>query len=435
MQDNWYNSNNGWYEPNGFYAQREENAAPEYKRESKAEKRKKRRGRTIALICCCALVAICAACILIPKLNVTKNTIIFSSDDVLPKDWRDYMDDYFIIDEDDEEDAEIRIERAEVNSDFSMELSDAVGSELSTQAIFANCAPSIVCITATSEDKIGYSSWGSGIIMSSDGYIITNTHIIAGSDSVTVELYNGEQYEARLVGADSMSDISVLKIAAEGLTVTPASFVSCSTVAVGDDVVAIGNPLGEAYRLTITDGIISGISREVNHNGTVMNLLQTNAAINEGNSGGALINSAGQIIGLTNMKMVNSISSIEGIGFAIPSDTMKSITDSLLKDGIVTGRATIGVTIGPIPEMAADFYDIPQGLYVSVVKEASDAYAQGIRVGDVITHVNGEEVHENTDVTAVKDSLAVGDSIDFTVWRDGKSFDVTVKLMDANDLD
>lgn len=435
MQDNWYNSNNGWYEPNGFYAQREENAAPEYKRESKAEKRKKRRGRTIALICCCALVAICAACILIPKLNVTKNTIIFSSDDVLPKDWRDYMDDYFIIDEDDEEDAEIRIERAEVNSDFSMELSDAVGSELSTQAIFANCAPSIVCITATSEDKIGYSSWGSGIIMSSDGYIITNTHIIAGSDSVTVELYNGEQYEARLVGADSMSDISVLKIAAEGLTVTPASFVSCSTVAVGDDVVAIGNPLGEAYRLTITDGIISGISREVNHNGTVMNLLQTNAAINEGNSGGALINSAGQIIGLTNMKMVNSISSIEGIGFAIPSDTMKSITDSLLKDGIVTGRATIGVTIGPIPEMAADYYDIPQGLYVSVVREASDAYAQGIRVGDVITHVNGEEVHENTDVTAVKDSLAVGDSIDFTVWRDGKSFDVTVKLMDANDLD
>lgn len=431
MQDNWYNTNENWYEPNSFYEKKDESEIPSSKRESKEEKRKKRRGRTIALIACCALIAICVGCIFIFGQKDENGS--FSSTDFLPKDWHNYLDNYYTVAEP-EKSSEIGVAKAAPNADFSLSLSGSKGTALSSQAIFSKCAPSIVCITASDSENINYYSWGSGIIMSADGYIITNTHIIEGCDTVSVELYNGEQFDAKLVGADSLSDISVLKIDASGLV--PAEFVSSSTVYVGDDVVAIGNPLGEAYRLTMTDGIISGISREVNHNGTVMNLLQTNAAINEGNSGGALINSAGQVIGITNMKMISS-SGVEGIGFAIPSDTLKAIADALLKDGIVTGRATIGVTIGPVPEAAADYYKIPQGLYVSVVNEKSDAYAQGIRVGDIITHANGKEVHSNSDISAIKDTLAVGDSITFTVWRDDDTFEVfdaTVKLMDANDL-
>lgn len=428
MQESWYDTNNdSWYEPNSYYQQNRTTEIHTDCKEKPEEKRKKRRGRIIALIVCLIVIGAAVAGVFFFSRGYGSP---LSPSDILPKNWQDYMDSYYEATETTEK-SEIGIAKAEDIGDFSLSLAASRGETLSSQAIFAKCAPSIVCITAADSENIEYYSWGSGVILSSDGYIITNTHIIDGCDTVAVELYNGEEFDAKLVGADSLSDISVLKIDAEGLT--PAQFAQTSTVSVGDSVAAIGNPLGEAYRLTMTDGIISGISREVNHNGTVMNLLQTNAAINEGNSGGALINSSGQVIGITNMKMVSS-SGIEGIGFAIPSDTLKAITDALVRDGVVTGRATIGITIGPIPEAAADYYSIPQGLYVSVVNENSDAYAQGIRVGDIITHANGEEVHYNSDISAIKDSLSVGDSITFTVWRDGESFDATVKLLDANDL-
>ena len=428
MQDNWYNTNDNWYTPNATYEKHEESQVRYDNKESDAVKKKKRRGRIIALICCFLLIGACIAGILLAGRDGDRSRL--NSADLLPRNWHDYMDSYYAAAEGDSK-SEIGIAKTEAKAGFSLALSESGGASLSTQAIYSKCAPSIVCISASDSERISYYSWGTGIIIASDGYIITNTHIIEGCDSVSVELYNGEEYDAKLVGADALSDISILKIDAADLT--PAEFASSSTVYVGDDVVAIGNPLGEAYRLTITNGIISGMSRQVNHNGTVMTLIQTNAAINEGNSGGALINSAGQVIGITNMKMVSS-SGVEGIGFAIPSDTIKSIADSLLQSGTVTGRATIGVTIGPVPEAAAVYYNIPQGLYVSIVNEKSDAYSQGIRTGDMITHANGEEVHQNSDISAIKDTLSVGDSISFTVWRDGKSFDVSVTLMDANDL-
>lgn len=427
MQDNWYNNNDSWYGSNSSYSTEQSYSQP-IREESAAEKKKKRRHRITALIICLAVIGAALIGIGVFKDNRPQS---YNSMDVLPKDWHDYMDSYYAYSTDSNEHAEINIPKSEITKPFSFEVSPNAGGSLSTQQIFAKCAPSIVCLNASKADNISAYSWGSGIIISADGYIITNTHIIEGYDSVSVELYNGEEYEATLIGADFMSDISILKIEAEGLT--PAEFASSSTIYVGDKVVAIGNPLGETYRLTVTDGIISGISRQVNYNGTVMNLIQTNAAINEGNSGGALINGAGQVIGITNMKIVSS-HGVEGIGFAIPSDTVKTIADELLQNGVVTGRSTIGVTIGPIPEPAAQYYEIPAGLYVSVVLENSDAYAQGIRVGDIITHANGEEVNDTSQISAVKETLKVGDTITFTIWRDGKSFDVTVKLMDANDL-
>ena len=426
MQDNWYNSNDNWYGSNAEYASGSAYTQPAHG-ESDEEKNKKRRTRITALIVCLAVLAAAAVCILFFSHSSNNE---YSPAEILPRNWQDYLDEYYSSSATKEQ-QEIKVPKADVEEPLTLALSDNSGTSLSTQEIYAKCAPSIVCLTATNSDKISYYSWGSGIIVSADGYIITNTHIIEGCDTVSVELYNGDEYEAKLVGADSLSDISILKIDAEGLS--PAEFASSSALSVGDKVVAIGNPLGEAYRLTATDGIISGISREVNHNGTVMNLIQTNAAINEGNSGGALINSAGQVIGITNMKIISS-TGVEGIGFAIPSDTVKAIADALLENGVVTGRGTIGVTIGPVPEAAAEYYEIPTGLYVSIVNEKSDAYAQGIRVGDIIIKANGTEVHANSDISAIKETMDVGDSITFTIWRNGDTFDTTVKLMEANDL-
>jgi serine protease Do len=165
-----------------------------------------------------------------------------------------------------------------------------------------------------------------------------------------------------------------------------------------------------------------------------MTLLQTNTAVNEGNSGGALFNIYGQVIGLTNMKMMSSYSSIEGIGFAIPSGTICKVVNALIRDGEVRGRPAIGITVGGIPENAKEQYSLPDGLYISQVSEGSDAEKQGIREGDVLTAVNGTPVTKTTEVSAMKDALEVGDTMVLTVWRDGESFDVEITLVDTNDI-
>ena len=228
------------------------------------------------------------------------------------------------------------------------------------------------------------------------------------------------------------SDVAILKIEAAGLT--PAVFASSKNIRTGDAVCAIGNPLSPDYSLTMTSGIISATSREVSYNGAVMNLLQTDTSINEGNSGGPLFNDRGQVIGITNMKIVSSFSNIEGIGFAIPSDTLQSIVAALMADGAVYGRSTIGVTVGPISEDIAKHYDIPVGLYVSEVLDNSDAQKQGIKKGDIITKVNGKDAHSTSDIAEEKSKLDIGDTIDFTVWRSGSTFDVTVRIMDSVDI-
>ena len=201
---------------------------------------------------------------------------------------------------------------------------------------------------------------------------------------------------------------------------------------------AIGNPLGEEFRLTLTDGIISGIERGINYNGRSMTLLQTNTAINEGNSGGPLFNMSGQVIGITNMKMMSSYSNIEGIGFAIPSVTVARIVNSLVRDGEVTGRPSIGITVGAIPDSARERYGdkLPAsgGLYVSGVAEGSDALKQGIRRGDIILTADGVELSETAQLSGMKDALSVGDTMHFTVWRDGKILEIDVKLVDTNDV-
>ena len=349
--------------------------------------------------------------------------------DQMPEDPKDFFENYYTAPGGGK--AEYHLAKEEEQFDFQIELIPAKDGEKSLQEIYADCADSIVAITGYVDGKTGY-YWGTGIVMSADGLILTNAHVVEKCDRATVTVSDNTSYEARLVGADAASDVAVLKIDAEGLK--PAVFGDSNALSVGEKVAAIGNPLGEDLRATLTDGIISAIDRGVNFNGNSMNLLQTNTAINEGNSGGALFNMFGQVIGVTNMKMMSSYSSIEGIGFAIPSTTVRSVVNSLILYGEVRGRPAVGVTVGAIPENASQQYDLPGGLYVTDVSKGSDAEAKGIVPGDIITAVNGEPAKTTEDIVRVKNALYVGDSITFTIWRNGETFDVEVVLVDFNDI-
>lgn len=325
----------------------------------------------------------------------------------------------------------VNIPRSETAIDFRLSLQPAEESELSLKQLYERCMPSVVGISGYINGKIGY-NWGSGVILTEDGLILTNTHVIEGCDSAKVTLFDDREFEAKLVGADSISDIALLKIDARHLPA--ADFGDSSTLTVGQQVAAIGNPLGEQFRMTLTDGIISAISRDINYNGRTMTLMQTNAALNEGNSGGPLFNMHGQVIGITNMKMMSSESSIEGIGFAIPTSTVLTVVNGILQDGKVVGRVSIGITIGPIPDSAIADYDLPEGLYIVTVEPSSDAAKKGLQEGDILMEVNGQKVTTTAEVSEIKDRFSVGDELLFKIWRDGEILEVSVALVDTNDV-
>lgn len=352
-----------------------------------------------------------------------------TSPGAMPSDWSDYLENFYQSSQSDA--LETSIERTVLEQPFTLPLAQPGEQELSLQELYAACADSIVGITAYPEDQDGY-YWGTGIIADEAGLIVTNAHVIEGCASAEVTLYNNESYEALLVGADAVSDLALLKIDCSGLPA--ASFGDISSLSVGDPVAAIGNPLSEEFRSTLTNGIISAIDRGMNYNGHTMSLLQTNAAINEGNSGGALFNMYGQVVGITNMKMMSYFSSIEGIGFAIPSSTVKAVVDQLAENGEVRGRPSIGITVGAIPQEAVENYELPEGLYISAVAENSDAAAQGIREGDILLAIDGQSVSTTEEVAAIRDTKGVGDSLRFTIWRQGETFEVDVRLMDTNDI-
>ena len=347
----------------------------------------------------------------------------------MPSDWSDYLENFYQSSQSDT--LETSIERTVLEQPFTLPRAQPGEQELSLQELYAACADSIVGITAYPEDQDGY-YWGTGVIADEAGLIVTNAHVIEGCASAEVTLYNNESYEALLVGADAVSDLALLKIDCSGLPA--ASFGDISSLSVGDPVAAIGNPLIEEFRSTLTNGIISAIDRGMNYNGHTMSLLQTNAAINQGNSGGALFNMYGQVVGITNMKMMSYFSSIEGIGFAIPSSTVKAVVDQLAENGEVRGRPSIGITVGAIPQEAVENYELPEGLYISAVAENSDAAAQGIREGDILLAIDGQSVSTTEEVAAIRDTKGVGDSMRFTIWRQGETFEVDVRLMDTNDI-
>ena len=349
------------------------------------------------------------------------------------RDYRDFFSKYYSVEEDSGKTENSSIQRTDAGTAFRITLESAAGQdELTLQALYADCVQSVVGVKTTEKGKLGY-YWGTGIILSEDGFILTNQHIIAGTDAAQIILPDGTSYPALLVGEDAQMDIAVLKIEAEGLH--PATFGDSGDLMVGDSVAAIGNPLMDSLSGTMTNGIISAIDRNVSMNSHPMTLLQTTAAINEGNSGGPLFNMYGQVIGITNMKMVNPYSdvTVEGLGFAIPSATIKAVTDQLFATGHYV-RPGIGIVVGAISAEDAAHYDLPGGLYISSVSPTSDAAAKGVQAGDILTHVNGIAVRKTDDVLAIRDAMSIGDTMTLTIYRDGETLDIEIELTDLGKL-
>lgn len=318
--------------------------------------------------------------------------------------------------------------RAETGTGVTLPLFSREGLEpLSYQEIYQKNIPSVVYVRSS---LVGGVSSGTGVVMQSDGYIITNAHVVEGATDVTVTLEDGRSFGALLVGQDAPTDLAVLKIDAAGLT--PAEFGSSEELQVGDEVLAIGNPLGEELRGTMTNGIISGINRDVTVEGHDMTLLQTTAALNTGNSGGPLINLYGQVVGINNMKMMSDYSTIEGLGFSIPAATVKTVVDELIERGYVAGRPALGITCRAVGAGAALFYDQPPGVRVESVNPLSDAWNQGLREGDVILEAEGQPVSDPDELNAAKESLGVGDVLHLTVSRDGEILEFSIELMDQS---
>lgn len=314
----------------------------------------------------------------------------------------------------------------------SQESSDTTFSDeedaLCLQDIYSSVIDSVVSISSMTSS--GTSS-GTGIIMSPDGYVITNHHVITGALVISVLTNDNQEYEAALVGSDEMSDLAVLKIDARGLQA--AEFGDSSKLRVGDSVVAIGDPLGVQLRGTMTNGIISAINRDLTVGDRTMTLIQTNAALNNGNSGGPLINCYGQVIGINTVKMSSyytATASVEGLGFAIPISVAKPIIDELIENGYVAGRPAIGISGDSLPSYYRTYYRLPDGVYVTSVNEGSDAKAKGIREGDIVTAINGERISSIDELNTVKNQYAAGDEVTLTVYRSGTYYEVTVTLVD-----
>ncbi|MGL6201368.1 MAG: S1C family serine protease [Lachnospiraceae bacterium] len=261
---------------------------------------------------------------------------------------------------------------------------------------------------------------GSGVILSEDGYIVTNHHVIDGATSITVRTSDGTEYEATLVASDEKTDIAVLKIEETGLTY--ATFGDSSQVRVGDEVIAIGNPLGELGG-TVTEGIISALDREITIDGQTMTLLQFSASVSPGNSGGGLFDSEGNLIGIVNAK--SSDTDAEGLGFAIPSNTVKEVVEELIENGYVTGRAQLGISVVETSDtqIMTQYKSNEKGVYITAVYEAD-----GLQTGDRIVSVNGVEVTTSNDLQDIIDSCEVGDVVSVTVVRNGEQVDVNVTL-------
>lgn len=324
---------------------------------------------------------------------------------------------YYESASDAEEEEQYELEHYEGDSsELAIALSSSAGREaLSYQSLYEKCRPSMVSITVVSGST---GSTGSGIVLTEDGYILTCDHVVDNGERCTVLTADNQRYQAKLVGTDPETDLAVLKIEANGLT--PAEFGDADELRVGDEALAIGDPLGESFRATMTNGIVSGINRSVSSRGHAMTLIQTTAPVNSGNSGGALFNIYGQVVGVVNLKIVTNSSSeatVEGMGMAVPSTTVQTIVSALGVEGTVH-RPVLGITCTSIDADAAEANGIPAGLLVQSVNEGSDCYVQGLEVYDIITAANGQSVCTVEEFRAVIDGLDIGDSVAITVYRD-----------------
>lgn len=313
--------------------------------------------------------------------------------------------------------------------DVSVEQVKIDGKVLDVPQIAEAVGPSVVGVVIKhsfndsifSEQEAGS---GSGIIISSDGYIVTNSHVIEGASAIYVVLNNGENYSARVVGMDTKTDIAVIKIDAKNLA--KAELGKSSDLKVGELAVAIGNPLGLEFQGSVTAGVISALDRSMEVDGRKYTLVQTDAAINPGNSGGPLVNKYGYVIGINTVKI--SSSATEGMGFAIPIDIALPIIEELIEKGYVSGRPQIGIEIINITEAMSMQYNVPVGVYVVNVVFGSAAEKAGIKSGDIIIKADGISVSTAEMLNDVKDKYKVGDTLTLTIVREGITIDVDVNL-------
>lgn len=314
-----------------------------------------------------------------------------------------------------------------------LDLSDATGSELTVAQIVDKNENAVVeiVVSGTTQNIWGQlqpmQGAGSGVIVSEDGYIATNHHVIAGANKVQVTLHNGETYAARIVGSDQSNDIAVIKIDAKGLTT--AAIGDSSTVDVGDLAVAIGNPLGQLGG-TATTGIISALDRTLDIEGTTLTLLQTDAAINGGNSGGGLFNSKGELIGIVESKA--SAVGVEGLGFALPINTVSPLINDMIKNGgsTQTANATpaVGIVISDVSEENARYYGLEAaGVYIAQVT-GENAMRAGFQERDRIVSFNGKEVSTSSDFITLVRQCKVGDTVSVVVSRDGQEIEIKTVL-------
>lgn len=297
------------------------------------------------------------------------------------------------------------------------------GQELTAQEVYAKVNPATVLVVAQTGES---ASIGTGVIMTEDGYVITNAHVISGGESCWVMLAGGWDYDAELVGFDADQDIAVLKLVdAEGLPTV--EFGDSELAEVGDQVYAIGNPLGVELRGTMTEGIISAINRNVELEGRTLNVLQTTAALNNGNSGGPLINRYGQVIGINTLKMSGTgapdEATVEGLGFALPISSAYFVINDIIASGEYHGTPALGIMVSTMETDSGD------SLVMAIsVLEGSSAEEAGVLPGDIILAVDGRSVQTTAELMAIRRGHAVGDTMTLTLLRDGNSFDVDVVL-------
>ena len=301
--------------------------------------------------------------------------------------------------------------------------------QMSPAEVYAqNVASTVGITTSVTTNYFGFTTTsaaaGSGFVLSDDGYILTNYHVIENSTSIKVTMYDGSSYDAQLIGYDESNDIAVLKVDAENLS--PVVLGDSGNLNVGDSVVAIGNPLGE-LTFSLTAGVVSALDREVTLSGNVtMELIQTDCAINSGNSGGALFNLYGEVIGITNAKYSSSGSgaSIDNIGFAIPINSVMNIVESIIENGYIA-KPYIGVSVTSVSSETQS-YGLPKGAAVKAISEDSPAEKAGLQINDIITEANGTTIESSDDLVRLVGDLYNGAELKLTVYRQGETVELTV---------
>lgn len=313
--------------------------------------------------------------------------------------------------------------------------SGAVSSDAAVYAAAVNSVVSINTINTASRAGVNIfgqpvqsASSGSGFILNSDGYILTNYHVVQDASAVEVTTYSGEVLQARVVGGDADYDIAVLKVDASGMQ--SAALGDSDTLNVGDRVLAIGNPLGE-LTFSMSGGMVSSVNRAINVSGTPFHMIQTDTSINPGNSGGPLLNSYGEVVGIVSAKYSSTGSNgetAEGLGFAIPINDVSSMIQDIMTNGYVSNRAYLGATIGTLnASMAQQYrYDITEGAFVYSVEDGGPADQAGLQLGDVITAIDDTEITSLDDLTAARKSYTAGDTCTLTVYRQGET--ITLQL-------